>query len=295
MTIPSPRQFASMTNIGSLSRLGVVYFLWAIFLFMSGGAHAQVFTPKEGMLSRDIMVEQYQKGEVVATWPWVNYGLYYESLLQMAYDPVLPPSRWSVIPGLLDRLVITERAQNGQLLRRFQVTDQDYVYTYQSYAYKYKRDLGKFSNMLRDIFKLLPEDYSTRENSADGPPPFTIMIQDTKSTVTRRVLDGTPFLKSFQEMVRVHLKESRPLDPLEEINMNNNFKGPDTIQLLIRGDQIDLPDEITIKGGQIRIRESMVVTRGYVDRLGWRAQALDQRKQYEDWKSRGLMTPPRLR
>ncbi len=170
MTIPSPRQFASMTNIGSLSRLGVVYFLWAIFLFMSGEAHAQVFTPKEGMLSRDIIVEQYQKGGVVATWPWVNYGLYYESLLQMAYDPVLPPSRWSVIPGLLDRLVITERAQNGQLLRRFQVTDQDYVYTYQSYAYKYKRDLGKFSNMLQDVFKSLPEDYSTRENSADGGP-----------------------------------------------------------------------------------------------------------------------------
>ncbi len=293
VTIAALRQFASMTN----KSIGIILF---IFLAYALPTRAQVLPPEGGMLSRDIQVEQYQNGVVVATWPWIDYGVYYTSLLQMSYDPVLPPVRWGVIPGLPDRLVITERAGDGRLLRRFQVSENNYVYEYQTYIYTFQRDKNGFLNVLKDIFQTLPiisDKNSAPRSPGDPVLPFTIVFQDMDQNEPdiRHISDHADFLSQFIKLLKQNLASSRPLSAQEELNMNNTFKGPGTMQILIRPDFPDLPDEIVIKDGQIRVRNTQTTTRGYVDRLGWRKHVLFQNKLYQEWKSKGLTDFPRVK
>ncbi len=316
VTIAPPHQFASMTN--NLARTGSLVppdslphkergslrhildfirtygFLCIIFFMSIAPARAQLFPVDDGMFSRDIQVDKYVNNEIIDSWPWVDYGLYYSAILQMAYDPVLPPARWAAMKMAPDRLVVTERSRAGKLLRRFEVTDTSYVYTYQTYTDTYFRDLGALADQIKASMDILPKDKRGGDLSSDfRPAPITIMVKNTDQSDMRSVRGGDPALPSLTAMIKSGLSSARPLAALEELNSALKFSGPDVIHILIGADVEGLPDEIALENGQIRVRQSSSVMRGYLDRHNWRGVAIDQRRLYEAWRSQGIMTPPK--
>jgi hypothetical protein len=257
-------------------------------------ARAQLFPVDDGMLSRDIQVDKYVNNEIIDSWPWVDYGLYYSAILQMAYDPVLPPARWAAMKTAPDRLVVTERSRAGKLLRRFEVTDTSYVYTYQTYTDTYFRDSGALADQIRASMDVLPKDKRDADLGTDArPAPITIIVKDTGQSDMRSVRGGDPALPSLTAMIKSGLLSARPLAALEELNSALKFSGPDAIHILIGPDVEGLPDEIALENGQIRVRQSSSVMRGYLDRHNWRGVAMDQRRLYEVWRAQGIMPPPK--
>lgn len=288
-------KLVSLLELNRIPTIGnrVYIFILCLLFIWNGPVQAQLFPADDGMLSRDIQVEKYVNGIVTESWPWVDYGLYYSAILQMAYDPVLPPTRWEEIKAEPSRLVVTERSSAGKLLRRFDVSDASYVYTYQTYTDSYLRDIGRLADQIREGVNTIPQTSVTSDKSQLDP--ITVIIEDQDQKNIRSIAADSPVLSSLVSMIKAGLVGARPFSAVEELNLSQKFQGPGTIQILIRPDQVDLPDEIVLENGQIRVRRSSAMARGYIDKHNWRADAMIQKKLYELWKSRGISTPPKER